>query len=635
MSDCWNILGISPTPLTSEIKRAYIRLLKITKPDEDPQGFMRLRQAYEAALHAARYLSTDLIPSDTNQSAAVAKESKIDAQPISAISQEIDSVNALYQAWINLYQDRKNSWNLSAWLNLLKSPVFENIELSRSAYGQLIYLFTQNPFAPSRVFSIIAEMSDFDELYSSWGKFLPEGIADGFYNILRYTHLRMASENLQFFPGNENELGRLVEIRREIENAFINRIRFNNEEHGSLENIGSLVNNALAIWPQDYEVRSFYGRLLWAARFESQAYEQFSAIDITQLQNESIKSEVLLYLFEISQRLQLPDVSLRANQLLLRDADNIHALKYLAKQHYLSHQYEEALSLLSELVATHPVDFELRTLATQIRLGYLERLSDPKQYLRKLEILYELQRYDECIALYDQHEDDFLRAGSLMRAFSYLKKDNDDAAFRDFNDVCQYTTQDNQNIGELVKEIAFHGAETLNQEWLDDYGYPALDFLTRSQSNDYSYYLGAALLAYRFAELIEEGDNDPSEWYEYASCYIRRALNLNPTDDYVNFKAGHIFTKTEDYRDAVKTYQQCQSTYNNWYILHDNLAICFKNLELYEDAIGHHRRSFSMSVHKPYQTWQLKNIIELYEKLGDKAEADKCRTELAELEAQE
>ena len=48
--NCWNILGLAPDADSRTIKRHYAALLKKTRPDDDPQGFQRLREAYEAAL---------------------------------------------------------------------------------------------------------------------------------------------------------------------------------------------------------------------------------------------------------------------------------------------------------------------------------------------------------------------------------------------------------------------------------------------------------------------------------------------------------------------------------------------------------------------------------------------------------
>lgn len=54
----WEILGIAPTPDEKIIKKAYASLLKDNKPDKNPEGFKRLRQAYDEAL-AQRYWYMD------------------------------------------------------------------------------------------------------------------------------------------------------------------------------------------------------------------------------------------------------------------------------------------------------------------------------------------------------------------------------------------------------------------------------------------------------------------------------------------------------------------------------------------------------------------------------------------------
>ncbi|GAB3268557.1 J domain-containing protein [Chitinimonas naiadis] len=51
--DCWAVLGMAPTADEREIKRAYARLLKTTRPEDDAEAFQRLRQAFEAALWQA------------------------------------------------------------------------------------------------------------------------------------------------------------------------------------------------------------------------------------------------------------------------------------------------------------------------------------------------------------------------------------------------------------------------------------------------------------------------------------------------------------------------------------------------------------------------------------------------------
>ena len=52
--DCWQLLGLEPDADPMAIKLAYSKLLKSTRPEEDPEGFQRLRKAYTDALAATR-----------------------------------------------------------------------------------------------------------------------------------------------------------------------------------------------------------------------------------------------------------------------------------------------------------------------------------------------------------------------------------------------------------------------------------------------------------------------------------------------------------------------------------------------------------------------------------------------------
>ena len=49
--NCWEVLGIEPTQNKKEIKKAYAKLLKQYHPEENPEEFKQIQEAYQQCLH--------------------------------------------------------------------------------------------------------------------------------------------------------------------------------------------------------------------------------------------------------------------------------------------------------------------------------------------------------------------------------------------------------------------------------------------------------------------------------------------------------------------------------------------------------------------------------------------------------
>ncbi|WP_017668124.1 TonB family protein [Sandarakinorhabdus sp. AAP62] len=79
----WTVLGLKPGADRDAIRRAYAKLLKSTNPEDDPEGFMRLRQAHDAALAQLQWRQ-QWTEEEEAQPAPAALESSAPPEPAAA-----------------------------------------------------------------------------------------------------------------------------------------------------------------------------------------------------------------------------------------------------------------------------------------------------------------------------------------------------------------------------------------------------------------------------------------------------------------------------------------------------------------------------------------------------------------------
>ena len=79
----WTLLGLEDDADERTIKRRYAKLLKVTRPDDDPEAFQHLREAYERALDWARNRFDEDDDGDT-PTATVERFGEIVIEPLSA-----------------------------------------------------------------------------------------------------------------------------------------------------------------------------------------------------------------------------------------------------------------------------------------------------------------------------------------------------------------------------------------------------------------------------------------------------------------------------------------------------------------------------------------------------------------------
>ena len=101
MVDLWSVLGLEePTQDVSAIRRAYARKVRECHPEEDPEGFLRLREAYQAALAYAERSASPPPPAPAapagKQDAAQAEDGEEDRE----LDEDGETEQAEFHGWI-------------------------------------------------------------------------------------------------------------------------------------------------------------------------------------------------------------------------------------------------------------------------------------------------------------------------------------------------------------------------------------------------------------------------------------------------------------------------------------------------------------------------------------------------------
>lgn len=140
----FQILGLSETKDEGEIRQAYLSLLKGTNPEDDPEGFKRLREAYEEALRLSKQ-----------------REEEEEEQPQGEVGLWMQRARKTYHD-IFLRRD------VDAWKELFDDPVCVGFDTFLEARGELLSFLSGHSFLPQMVWRLLDQvfhvMDDFDAL---------------------------------------------------------------------------------------------------------------------------------------------------------------------------------------------------------------------------------------------------------------------------------------------------------------------------------------------------------------------------------------------------------------------------------------------------------------------------------------
>ena len=172
----WMILGISATEDKEAIKRAYMAELPKYNPEEDPEGFVRLRTAYEDILKEI----------DEN-----AKKENAEMGPLDLF---MDKVN-------DLYNDFKRRREVAEWTELLKDEVCTRLDLADLTEDALLVFFMDNYYLPKEAWQAMDKHFD----WSSKAEILKQNFPSAFIDFV-LDNVRQESINYKLFEADESSI---------------------------------------------------------------------------------------------------------------------------------------------------------------------------------------------------------------------------------------------------------------------------------------------------------------------------------------------------------------------------------------------------------------------------------------------
>lgn len=150
--DCFNILRIEPTKDEKEIKKAYSKLLPSYHPEQDHEGFMRLRGAYEEAIKYARQEETD----------------QKEKQPIDLWMERVEEIYRVYKTRIDV----------SKWQELLEDDICVAIDSANECNERLLLFLADHILLPHEVLHVLEAQFHWESKRGQLIELFPENYID-------------------------------------------------------------------------------------------------------------------------------------------------------------------------------------------------------------------------------------------------------------------------------------------------------------------------------------------------------------------------------------------------------------------------------------------------------------------------
>ena len=159
IQEIFAVLRIGETKDEGLIREAYRRLLTGVNPEDDPEGFKRLREAYEEAVAYAGALE---------EGGGICEADWMQNGPVGEFLQRVADV----------YGTLPRRLDIDEWKALVEEPVLQSLDDGEAAkWGMFSYL-AENYRLPCRIWRLLDGVFFIEENQQEFKEQLPEGFVD-------------------------------------------------------------------------------------------------------------------------------------------------------------------------------------------------------------------------------------------------------------------------------------------------------------------------------------------------------------------------------------------------------------------------------------------------------------------------
>lgn len=657
--DCFEVLGINPTKDTKEIKRAYSKMLQLHSPESDPEGFQKIREAYEEAT-AKSY------EEDTSTKTLT----------------PIDEFMLKFKACYDNFEKRIDQ---NSWRELLDSDICLNIETGKEIGERILAFIMENYNFPYEIWSLFNSYFSWsnkkEKLYQQYPKNFIDFVVYKTSNktYFRYEYVKKCEPGREEYflteyskASNALEEYDLYNARKSLENAkevcsdhpdllvLTSRYLMTN---GQLEEAKAILDKAIEDNENDLFACYYRGNLFFRLGRLKDAYKDYKKvleinpdfIDVLYSIGKCCISllkyeEAAGYFEKLTDMVQYNrDARTLLNCAYSFQIDNLISLveenpedtniKFkLAKAYYACRKLDESFNVLSEIEQKVQMTSEMYILLCKVlfdldkkELSYATACKafelypqDPGVTFYKACMLDEFEKYEEAIDYYDKtitlKPDDAVAFSNKAFALNKLKSysealDSANQAIKlDAYMAHAYKNKAEALLGlELYQECLEACEEALNiyAYLIDVYVIKMKLFVKVGQFDE-------ALNV--FNKAVDNGLRDSrllcgkanvlrlTQKYDEAINFCDQAIELNENDKDVYYCKGLCFYSMEKYNEAIKSFDVSIQKNNRLGSAYYYKILSLLNSSRQDEALRELEKAISM---------KLKYIDRFYEIKGD------------------